>query len=242
MRKVSRTDMHDMFCYFTSRCKYLQQLDLTRSKFDVMEFINFLDNCGRRLTHLRLSRCKSVDNQALLKISKICKNLKGNIGYMYCQQFVGKRAASNLLRVASNMTALCDPMNYYSNSSNFESDDFRPLPKLPTSCQQVAELDLNDCDCIDNKGFSCLKNLNGLEYLDLSGTRIKTKRLCKILRKNQRMRELHLQSTYYEYVKLDAVAIELKNSCPDFEGINLLNTCDLTSQGVNALADYSDTE
>ncbi|TGZ52883.1 F-box/LRR-repeat protein 4, partial [Temnothorax longispinosus] len=179
MRCVSRRDMRDMFCYFTPRCKSLQQLDLTGIDFDVMDFVNFLDNSGRRLTHLRLSGCKSVNSQALLKISKICKNFK--------------------------------------------------------------ELDLNDCDCIDNKEFWCLKNLNGLEYLDLSGTRIKAKRLCKILRKNQRMRELHLQSTYWEYVKLDAVAIELKNSCPDFEGINLLTTCDLTSQDSDcySIADNS---
>ncbi|XP_071643773.1 F-box/LRR-repeat protein 4-like [Temnothorax longispinosus] len=77
VRNVSLTDMHDIFCFFTPRCKYLQQLDLTGSEFDVRDFINFLDNCGRRLTHLRLTDCySSVDNCALLKISEICKNLK----------------------------------------------------------------------------------------------------------------------------------------------------------------------
>ncbi|XP_071553516.1 F-box/LRR-repeat protein 4-like [Temnothorax nylanderi] len=68
--------MRNLFCYLTSRCKYLQQLDLRASTFDVTDFVNFLDNCGRSLTHLRLSYCRTVDNLALLKISEICENLK----------------------------------------------------------------------------------------------------------------------------------------------------------------------
>ncbi|XP_071565151.1 F-box/LRR-repeat protein 4-like [Temnothorax nylanderi] len=68
--------MCDIFCYFTPRCKYLQQLDLTGSNFDVDVFVIFLDNCGRRLTHLRLSKCRMNLNPVLLKISETCKNLK----------------------------------------------------------------------------------------------------------------------------------------------------------------------
>ncbi|XP_071574944.1 F-box/LRR-repeat protein 4-like isoform X2 [Temnothorax nylanderi] len=68
--------MCDIFCYFTSRCKYLQQLDLTGSNFDVDDFVNFLNNCGRRLTHLRLSNCRMDLNPVLLEISETCKNLK----------------------------------------------------------------------------------------------------------------------------------------------------------------------
>ncbi|XP_024870740.1 uncharacterized protein LOC112453926 [Temnothorax curvispinosus] len=56
MRNVSPICIN-IFRYFTSRCKYLQQLDLTASKFHVKNFVKFLDNCGRRLTHLRLSYC-----------------------------------------------------------------------------------------------------------------------------------------------------------------------------------------
>ncbi|TGZ47867.1 hypothetical protein DBV15_09200 [Temnothorax longispinosus] len=62
---------------YTPRCKYLQQLDLTASNFDVKDFVKFLDNCGMRLTHLRLRHCsKSVDSFALHKTSEICKKLK----------------------------------------------------------------------------------------------------------------------------------------------------------------------
>ncbi|XP_071579052.1 F-box/LRR-repeat protein 4-like [Temnothorax nylanderi] len=76
---MATRDMSNIFCYFTSRCKYLQQLDLTKSIFSVEDFNNFLDNCGRRLTHLRLGYCCFIGltDLALLKISEICVNLKG---------------------------------------------------------------------------------------------------------------------------------------------------------------------
>ena len=74
--------MRDIFCYFTSRCKNLRQLDLTESNFYVTDFSNFLDKCGRCLTHLRLSHCQSVNSKAIGKIAEICKNLKGMYIYI----------------------------------------------------------------------------------------------------------------------------------------------------------------
>ncbi|XP_071644424.1 F-box/LRR-repeat protein 4-like [Temnothorax longispinosus] len=164
---VSDKCMRDIFCYFSSRCKYLRQLDLTGSVFDVKDFVNFLDNCGIRLTHLRLSGCKSVDSRAVLKISKICKNLK--------------------------------------------------------------ELDLNRCYGIDDEGFSYLKKLKSLERLNLCSTCINAQQLCKILQKNQWMRELdtHL-------INREAVLIKLANLCRNLEVIDL-SIHNLTSEGINAL-------
>ena len=73
----SKESMRIKFHCLTARCKYLQQLDLTECYFDVDDFVNFLDNCGRRLMHLRLRYCKRVDGRVLRKISGTCKNLKG---------------------------------------------------------------------------------------------------------------------------------------------------------------------
>ncbi|XP_071570156.1 F-box/LRR-repeat protein 4-like isoform X2 [Temnothorax nylanderi] len=86
---MARRNMSNIFCYFTSRCKYLQQLDLTRSTFSVEDFNNFLNNCGRRLTHLRLGRCRSINNLALLEISEICVNLKDDEGFSYLEKLSG---------------------------------------------------------------------------------------------------------------------------------------------------------
>ncbi|XP_071573703.1 F-box/LRR-repeat protein 4-like isoform X2 [Temnothorax nylanderi] len=160
IRTVSDKYIRDIFCYFTPRCKYLRQLDLAASNFDVKDFVKFIDNCGRHLTHLRLSRCQLIDSRALLKISEICKNLK--------------------------------------------------------------EMSLSHCR-VDDEEFSYLERLNGLEYLNLLDTRIETQRLCKILQKNQRMRELHLNVDFErDLINHDAVLIELANSCPDLEVISPL--------------------
>ncbi|XP_071565945.1 F-box/LRR-repeat protein 4-like [Temnothorax nylanderi] len=170
MSNIPRRYMCDMFCYFTPRCKYLRQLDLTNSEFDVKDLSKFLDNCGMRLTHLRLKSCESVDNQALLKISEICKNLK--------------------------------------------------------------ELDLSYCNRINDEGFSYLEKLKSLERLNLTTSQIRTERLCKILQKNQRMRELQL-GPFID----DAILIELGNSCRDLEVI-LLDTHQfrhISSECINAL-------
>ncbi|XP_071558441.1 F-box/LRR-repeat protein 4-like isoform X2 [Temnothorax nylanderi] len=56
--------------YFASKCKYLQQLDLTESCISAPDFVNFLQSCGDCLTHLRLSSCNFVDKLSVLKISE----------------------------------------------------------------------------------------------------------------------------------------------------------------------------
>ncbi|XP_024883148.1 F-box/LRR-repeat protein 2-like isoform X1 [Temnothorax curvispinosus] len=81
MTNKSEKYMCHVFSYFTPRCKYLQQLDLTGSKFDIDDFVNFLNNCGSCVTHLRLSKCILIKcytdfNPALKEIGKTCKNLK----------------------------------------------------------------------------------------------------------------------------------------------------------------------
>ncbi|XP_024874888.1 F-box/LRR-repeat protein 4-like [Temnothorax curvispinosus] len=77
MQNIScRIYFYDILCYFTPRCEYLQQLDLAICYFSSSHFVQFLENCGRHLTHLRFTECRSVDNDVLFKISEICKNLK----------------------------------------------------------------------------------------------------------------------------------------------------------------------
>jgi len=100
-----------------------------------------------------------------------------------------------------------------------------------------SELGLRNCDLIKDDGFSYLENLECLECLDLYRTHIKTQILCKILRRNKRMRHLHIGGCTDRSLNIDEVAIELRNSCPDLESIDLWKMRTLTSQGINALAD-----
>ncbi|KAL0113084.1 hypothetical protein PUN28_012359 [Cardiocondyla obscurior] len=114
-------------------------------------------------------------------------------------------------------------------------DDYAMF-KISRGCKSLKELGLRNCDLIHDKGFSYLESLEFLEYLDLYRTHIKTQTLCKILRKNPRMRHLHIGGTD-KSLNVDEVAMELKNSCPDLESIDLWKAHTLTSQGIDALAD-----
>ncbi|XP_011868642.1 PREDICTED: F-box/LRR-repeat protein 4-like isoform X3 [Vollenhovia emeryi] len=192
---INMRDMHSMYIdeiilYFISRCKHLRQLDLTSSDISFSHFAKFLESCDDRLTHLRLSKCKFVDELVLLRIAT-CNNLKV-LDLSYCQ--------------------------YYGD------------------------------------GFSCLENLECLEELNLKCTRIRAESICKILRKNHRIRDLNLSNvTNYcpvdstmqvfrhgekqrNKLYLDAIAITLKNSCPDLEILDISSGL-ITSQGIDALAE-----
>ncbi|XP_024890688.1 F-box/LRR-repeat protein 4-like [Temnothorax curvispinosus] len=118
--------------------------------------------------------------------------------------------------------------------SQCRCDDNLNLALLKTSeiCKNLKELDLSYCRLIDDKGFSYLENLEGLEYLNLVQTRVRTERLCKILQKNQRIREVDWTS---KHIILEAVAMELGNSCRDLEVIKL-KAHHLTPQSISALA------
>lgn len=63
------------------RCHYLQRLDLSwcgnYNMIKYKDFIDFLHTSGTLLTHLRLNCCQFVNDEVILEISKVCKNLKG---------------------------------------------------------------------------------------------------------------------------------------------------------------------
>lgn len=64
--------------YLAFRCKYLQQLDLSWcSNLSICDLEKFLDTRGSLLMHLRLNSCLHINDFVILKISNICKNLKG---------------------------------------------------------------------------------------------------------------------------------------------------------------------
>ncbi|PSN29548.1 F-box/LRR-repeat protein 4, partial [Blattella germanica] len=74
--------------YLSKRCQFLQKLDMSWCG-DFMQitpdnFINFIEECGSQLTHLRLNSCKFVDNSCILKVAENCNNLK-ELGLRNCQ-------------------------------------------------------------------------------------------------------------------------------------------------------------
>ncbi|TGZ58104.1 F-box/LRR-repeat protein 4, partial [Temnothorax longispinosus] len=93
---------------------------------------------------------------------------------------------------------------------------------------------LDHCYGIDEKGFSYLEKLSGLEYLNLRDTSIKAECLYKILQKNQRMREFNFEPAIYIR---NTAATQFIKLCPNLEVIRLQKCINLTSQDINVLAD-----
>ncbi|XP_036143916.1 F-box/LRR-repeat protein 4-like [Monomorium pharaonis] len=112
--------------------------------------------------------------------------------------------------------------------------DDSALLQISKTCEILKELDLSNCHLVNDKGFSYLENLKYLERLHLQELRsIQTKTLCKILQRNQQLRDLNLA---YTDLNIDEVTVELKNSCPNLETINL-KLAKITSKSIYALAD-----
>ncbi|KAG5312116.1 FBXL4 protein, partial [Acromyrmex insinuator] len=122
------------------------------------------------------------------------------------------------------------------------SIDNNTILTISEICKSLKELHLFNCYSITDVGFSYLENLKFLEYLNVGKTHITTKTLCKILRRNIRMRHLLILGTYDNLLNADEVVIELRNSCPDLESIKLGFMIipianNFTSKGINAFAD-----
>ncbi|XP_036143909.1 uncharacterized protein LOC118645956 [Monomorium pharaonis] len=112
--------------------------------------------------------------------------------------------------------------------------DDSALLEISKTCEILKELDLSNCEFVNDQGFSYFENLKYLERLHLQELQsIRTKTLCKILQRNQQLRDLNLA---YTDLYIDDVTMELKNSCPNLETINL-KMARITSKSIYALAD-----
>ncbi|XP_033231673.1 F-box/LRR-repeat protein 4 isoform X2 [Belonocnema kinseyi] len=73
---IDATALHNL----VPRCQYLQRLDLSWcGNYDAIssqDFVDFLQNCGNLIMHLRLNCCRFVNDFVIREISQICENLK----------------------------------------------------------------------------------------------------------------------------------------------------------------------
>ncbi|TGZ32069.1 F-box/LRR-repeat protein 4 [Temnothorax longispinosus] len=140
---------------------------------------------------------------------------------------------TNLLKRINCMYSSChdDVHNLTADLKSAHLDIVHLQQNFPEYCI-IRKSDIRMVSYKNDEGFSYLENLEGLEYLNLVRTRVRTKRLCKILQKNQRIREVEWASNH---IMSKAVAIELGNSCRDLEVIKF-SAHHLTPQSINALA------
>ncbi|XP_024880864.1 F-box/LRR-repeat protein 4-like [Temnothorax curvispinosus] len=236
MRYVkSQTYMCDIFCYFTSRCKYLQQLDLTSSDFDVMNFIIFLDNCGRRLTHLKLSCCRSINNLALLKISKICKNLKeldlynclniDNEAFSYLEK-LNNLEHLNLIYTVIRTEPLCKILqnNRWMRELHSWYIEDAVLTELRNSCRDLEVISLLNADTFTSQGINALANCKNLRKVNLdrfkySDSDDNIDSIFRLLSSYQNLQEVYL----FDAVLTDH-RLELLAQCKNLKTLYLCKT------------------
>ncbi|TGZ56696.1 F-box/LRR-repeat protein 4, partial [Temnothorax longispinosus] len=258
IRIVPDKYIRDIFCYFTPRCKYLRQLDLTASNFDVKDFVKFIDNCGRHLTHLKLKlaliHCRVDDEEfsylerlngleylnlldTHIETQRLCKILHKNqrMREIYLEMYFERDL--NLDAVLIELGKSCPDLEVISSNMEVRHLTSRGINAF-ADCKNLRKINLFHHCCVDDEEFSYLERLNGLEYLNLHNTHIETQRLCKILQKNQRMRELRLKMySKNDLINLGEVLIELGNSCRDLEVIDSMQLrYSLTSRDINAFA------
>ncbi|XP_071640304.1 F-box/LRR-repeat protein 4-like isoform X3 [Temnothorax longispinosus] len=246
-QNIARRDMSNILCYFTSRCKYLQQLDLTESTFDVEDFTNFLDNCGRRLTHLRLGDCNnSVNNLVLLKISEICVNLKelnlddcygiDDEGFSYLEKLNGLEHLSLYGADVTQFIKLCPNLEVIRlQHIHLEFDVFNDInvsqyinvlancknlrkAYLPTFQRSIAD------DCLHRLLSSWQRlELVTLSFIDLTDHNLKLLTQCKNLKQ--------LQLFYVYFVTSDKCSTILEQ-CPKLQEFHLIG-CNIDDCLVN---------
>ncbi|XP_071574355.1 F-box/LRR-repeat protein 4-like [Temnothorax nylanderi] len=226
----SQKYMCNIFCYFTPRCKYLQQLDLTSSNFNIKDFANFLDNCGIRLTHLRLRQqfadyySKSVDNFALLKISEICKNLKeldlsycsgiDDEGFSYLEKLKGLERL-NLCCTRINPQQLCKILqkNQRMCELQYMINEDAVAIELGNSCRDLKVIHLLHACHLTPQGISALADCKNLRKVDLYlGRYPADDNLFKLLSFYQ-----NLQEVYISHAVLTDHQLELLAQCKNLK-------------------------
>ncbi|KAG5325922.1 FBXL4 protein, partial [Acromyrmex heyeri] len=170
-----------------------------------------------------------INIKAFYYLAPRCKYLR-QLNFSYCD-WISNHVGTFLVSYGSLLTHLKLAGLSIANNTIFT---------ISRICENLKELDLFNCYSITDVGFSYLENLKFLEYLNVGNTSITTKILCKILRRNIRMRHLFIKGTYEDLLNADEVLIELRTSCPDLESISLEYTftsisIKLTSKGINAL-------
>ncbi|XP_071642287.1 uncharacterized protein [Temnothorax longispinosus] len=245
MRYISSDKyMCDIFCYITPRCKYLQQLDLTGCNFDVNDFVNFLDNCGRRLTHLRLSNCNDGEclNPVLLKTLETCKNLKeldlsdsgiNDEGFSYLEG-LNNLEHLNLSHTGITTERLCKILQNNQRirqlSAGFEDFiDDAILIELENSCHDLEVIDSLLCARrLTSEGINALANCKKLQIVKVDLCGRYTDDLREIIHMNNSLIGLlpfyqNLQEVYLYCAVLNGYRLELLAQCKNLKKLCFYN-------------------
>ncbi|XP_011868641.1 PREDICTED: F-box/LRR-repeat protein 4-like isoform X2 [Vollenhovia emeryi] len=233
LKILKKLDIRSL-CRMSTMNKHLNNLTRDGSLFKCLNLIN-----------MRNMHSMYIDDIILYFISR-CEHLRqldltsSNVSFLHFKKFLES----------------CDGRLTHLRLSNCRFVDSCALLEIANMCKNLRVLDLSCC-YYHGDAFSYLENLEFLEVLNLKCTRITVASICKILRRNRRIRDLNLNnlpkdnpfgdsaSPRYPFVDernrlcLDSIAIQLKESCPDLEILDISGGL-ITSQGIDALAECKD--
>ncbi|XP_071635451.1 F-box/LRR-repeat protein 4-like [Temnothorax longispinosus] len=229
---------YDILCYFTPRCKYLQQLDLALCDFSSSHFVQFLENCGRHLTCLRFTECRDVNNDVLFKISEICKNLKELVlifnmdikGYFYNEGFscLENLESLEILKLETTeieVQCLCKILQ--------KNKGMREL--YLSSCLLTGSYSREECP-VDTVAIELGNSCRDLQKIDLYKTAYITSKCINALADCKNLRIANLDKIQERGVHLDDSLSRLLFSCLLLEKI-YLNNIVLTDRNLKLLAE-----
>ncbi|XP_011863072.1 PREDICTED: F-box/LRR-repeat protein 4-like [Vollenhovia emeryi] len=205
---------------------------------------------------------KYLDIRSLCHMSTMNKrlnNLTRDGSLFKCLNLLNMREVPSIYQdnIISYFTSRCKYLQKLHLSSSIIST--LELRKLLDICsERLTHLRLSYCSLKSTAFDDIAERCNNLQVLDLSLWEVRdsfesilsadiTLRVCKLLERNPRLRELNLDSGdedllesnfFYVSINVDSIATQLRDSCPNVEIRNISGyDCTITSEGIDALAE-----
>ncbi|KAL7120070.1 hypothetical protein ACP275_02G100300 [Erythranthe tilingii] len=243
---LSETSLH----YLASHCTKLEEIDLTDCSGINDTGLKYLSNCSE-LVSLKLGLCTNISDKGLSYVASNCFKIR-ELDLYRCTK-IGDDGLAALSRGCKKLRRLilsyCDKvsdrgMEYLSCLEELSDMELRSLPKisgvglrkLAAGCRRLSELDLKNCQNVDDSGFWAMAYYStNLQQMNFGGTGISDVGLCMVMGNLSRLQDAKL-------VKLDNVSVNgfelaLRASCARLKKVKLLASLRplLSSQIIHTL-------
>uniref|UniRef100_T1ITN6 F-box domain-containing protein n=1 Tax=Strigamia maritima TaxID=126957 RepID=T1ITN6_STRMM len=238
-----------------SRCCNLQKLNLSwcghYERIAPQSFINFIENCGSQITHLRLANCQFINNECLRCFCLICTNLI-ELDIRCCRQKALDQSGFqeicrlkhlsqlNLYRTTIDVQSIvsiarnCPALEYLNLGSCMGINNFDDVViELAQHCRKIKCLDLWRAKSLTRVGFLAIANrCQHLQELDVGWcTDLSTAGEClaELARNCPKLKKLFL-TAIRTFRDADVAAVSYY--CPNLEQLDILGTREVSPVAV----------
>ncbi|XP_069676083.1 F-box/LRR-repeat protein 4 [Periplaneta americana] len=216
----------------SKHCQYLQKLDLSWcgdfNHITSDDFIDFIEECGSQLTHLRLNSCKFVDNPCIVKVAMKCKNLKE----------LGLRNCHNITELGFRSLAVLKNLQYLDLYRTLI--DLGPLKAILKSSLQLKHINMGSCvhiSSMDEIAQTLATYNKELVSVDFWKTYSLTPIGVRALRKCKKLEEVDLGWCFGVGAPGDSLH-SLASGCPSLRKLFLAALRGVTDKDLEPFIDY----